>query len=67
MTDERTTETECIAKFRAAADKLVAANPLLSREIALAKACEAMPQTMSKYLWARSVLGMRGTRPLPLE
>ena len=67
MTDERTTETECIAKFRAAADTLTAKAPLLPRSIAIAKACEAMPQTMSKYLWARSVLGMRGTRPLPLE
>lgn len=67
MTDERQTEIDCVAKFRAAADKLTAKDPLLPRSIAIAKACESMPNTMSKYLWARSVLGMRGTRPLPLE
>jgi hypothetical protein len=67
MTDERQTEIDCIAKFRARADKLVAANPLLSREIALAKACEQMPNTMARYLRARSVLGLRGVAGLRLE
>ena len=67
MTAERTVETECIEKIKARATVLMSNDPALPRSIAIAKAAEALPQTMSRYLQARSVLGMRGVRPLPLE
>jgi hypothetical protein len=67
MTAERTVETECIEKIKARATVLMSQDPSLCRSIAIAKAAEALPQTMSRYLQARSILGLRGVRPLPLD
>jgi hypothetical protein len=67
MTAERTVETECIEKIKARATVLMSNDPALPRSIAIAKAAESLPQTMSRYLQARSILGLRGVRPLPLE
>jgi hypothetical protein len=61
------TEAECVHKFKTRADKLMAADPSLSRKIAIAKAAEQMPNTMNKYLHARSLLTMGGVAAIPLE
>jgi hypothetical protein len=67
MSNEREIESDCIEKIKARATVLMSNDPALPRSIAIAKAAEALPQTMSRYLQARSVLGLRGVRPLPLE
>jgi len=67
MSDERQTEIECVNKFRAKATKLQAADPRLPRSIAMARAAEALPKTMNRYLYVRSLLKARGVAALPFE
>ena len=59
------TEADCLRRFRAKADKLRAADPRLSKEIAFARAVELMPKTANRYQSTRSLLQLRGVPSLP--
>jgi hypothetical protein len=60
-------EAECVAKFKARAALIRAANPALSREIAFAMAVEQLPRAAVRYQSARARLGLAGVRALPLK
>jgi hypothetical protein len=60
-------EQRLVAKFQARADRLQTENPNLSRSIAIAKAAEALPVAMNKYLNVRAHLVQLGVPSLPLE
>ena len=60
-------ERECLARFRAKARELQAANPALSSKIAFCKAVEQLGNTANRYQWCREMLQGRGVPAQPLR
>ena len=60
-------EEQCLEKFRRRADQLKAAHPGMSDRLLFAKACEAMPKSLQKYLYCRQRLQLLGVPALPLR
>jgi hypothetical protein len=59
-------EKVCLDKFQEKARAIRAANPVLSREIAYAKAVQLLPKTANRYQLTRELLAERRVRCLPL-
>lgn len=67
LEDLQEQEKYCIAKFKARATRLMAADPTLSFQIAIAKAFEGMPRVLAEYQSVRLRLGQAGIRSLPIK
>ena len=58
-------EKSCLLKFRQKAECIRARNPQMSRQIAFAKAVEALPRCANNYQLARNLLSARGIAGQP--
>lgn len=59
-------ERRCLVKFREKAEFIRDRNPQMSRQIAFAKAVEALPRCANNYQLARNLLSARGIAGQPL-
>jgi hypothetical protein len=59
-------EAECLRKFHNKAAAIRFAEPKVTKQIALARAIEALPRTATRYQFIRHRLGLAGVRALPL-
>ena len=67
MDELRRTEADCLRRIAKRADRLMLADPKLTRELALGKSVSLMPKTYVKYTNARRQLAMMGVLPRPLR
>jgi hypothetical protein len=63
----RAEESEILAKYRAYAAKLMAADPSLGRRHAMAKAAEKMPAVTNRYMYIVQRLTTAGIPAQPLK
>jgi hypothetical protein len=66
MSDERSIEAECIAKFQRKAKFLMKQNRYLTKAGALAQAIALLPKTSARYEAARQLLIRRQIPAAPL-
>ncbi len=67
MSDARQEEIDNLERLRRRAKLLMQANPELTRDGAFARACQELPKTTNRYLYAVSLLTQRGVRSLPIR